>query len=295
VDRAGSLRYATQVRKNFHAPKFSPDGKRIAVDFTGADGRDVWILSLDQGTLTRATFDRDGHDATWTPDGQYITYTSFKKGAFGIFRTRPGSGSDPDSLFTSASLGYTGQWLKDGSGLVTTATDLKPQSQSDIAFVGNRGRGPLVPMIANNFQTQYPALSPDGKWLAFVSNQSGQDEVYVRPFNGEGDQVQVTQNGGTEPLWSPDGRELFVRVLGARGADLVAVSVATTPTFRVVARRTLFSVSDMPGAVPHANYDISPDGRTFLMVRRSPATRIVVLQNLPAIVRDARGTDAQQR
>jgi len=260
------------------------------VDFMGADGRDVWILSLDQGTLTRATFGRDGHDATWTPDGQHITYTSFKNNVLGVYRTKPGSGSDPDSMLAAPTLGYTGVWLRDGSGLVTTATNVKPSSQSDIAFIGNKGRGPITPVIVNSFRTHYPSISPDGKRLAYVSDQSGADEVYVRPWNREGEQVLISQNGGTEPIWSPDGRHLFYRGNTAQGVDLIEASIATTPAVRVTGRRVLFSVTDMAGGVPHANYDISPDGRTFAMVRRSPATRIMVLQNLAAIVREARGT-----
>ena len=81
LDRSGAVRPALEERRNFHAPKFSPDGRRLSFDIAGGDGRDVWILSLDQRTLSRATFDRDGHDATWTPDGRYLSYVSFKSGA----------------------------------------------------------------------------------------------------------------------------------------------------------------------------------------------------------------------
>ena len=90
ADRAGSFRLATPEGHNYHAPEFSPDGRRLSVDFTGSEGRDVWVFSLAQGTLSRATFDRDGHDGTWTPDGQYLTYTTVKTGTFGLFRVRVG-------------------------------------------------------------------------------------------------------------------------------------------------------------------------------------------------------------
>jgi len=294
VDRSGSLRNVMSERRNFHAPQFSPDGNRISMDLTSSDGRDVWTYSIDQGTLTRATFDRDGHDATWTPDGRYITYTSFKNGALGIYRTTPGSGSKPDSLLATPLLGYTGEWLKDGSGLVTTANNLEPRSESDIAFVANGGRGPVTPIVVNSFRTHFPTVSPDGKWLAYVSNQSGVDQVYVRPWKREGEQLLVSQTGGTEPVWSPDGRELFYRGTTGNTALLMAASVRPGSAFAVTERRALFSMTDIAGGTPHANYDVSPDGRTFVMVKRSPATRIMVLQNLPAVVRDARGgaTDA---
>lgn len=292
ADRNGGFRPATAERRNFHAPQFSPDGRRISMDFVGIDGRDVWILSLAQGTLSRATFDHDGHDATWTPDGRSITYTSLSRGAFGVFRTKPGGGEKPESLLASSRLGYTGHWLRDGSGLVTTATDLVPRSSSDIAFVGNGGRGPITPVVVDPFLTQSPSVSPDGRWLAFVSDQSGKQEVYVRPFRDDGEDILVSQKGGTEPLWSPDGRELFYRGTAEGHFDLIAAEVKTTPEFEVLSRRALFSLADIAPANPHANYDISPDGKTFVLVRRSPATRVMVIQNLPALVARLRGTAA---
>jgi serine/threonine-protein kinase len=285
VDRDGKLRYATTERRNFHSPKFAPDGDRISVDFSTSSGRDVWILSLKRGTMSRATFDSDGHDATWTPDGQFITYTTFKNGKLGVYRVKPGGGGQPDSIVTSSSLGYTGDWLPDGKGLVTTLRDVQPNSGSDIGIMENAGKGPFRPLIANQFQTQYPAVSPDGKWLAFVSDQSGAQEVYVRPLEGSGEDVQVSLSGGTEVVWSHDGSELFYRGNSDHGVYLVAAKVRESPTFDVVSRTNLFPVDDMAAAVPHANYDVSHDGKTFALVRRSPATRIVVIQNLREMVK----------
>jgi len=285
VDRDGKLRNATSERRSFHSPRFSPDGDRISVDFSSSSGRDVWILSLKRGTMSRATFDRDGHDATWMRDGQYITYTSFRHGRLGVFRTKPGGGARSDSVIASTLLGYTGDWLSDGKRMITTLTDIARGSGSDIGIIENSGSGPVRPLISDQFQTLFPAVSRDEKWLAFVSDQSGSQEVYVRPLEGDGEDVQVSLNGGTEPLFSPDGHELFYRAPSERGTDLIAATVRGSPTFDVVARRTLFPVSDMAAAVPHANYDISPDGRTFVLVRRSPSSRIIVIQNLPALVK----------
>ena len=290
IEQTGSTRAATGALHNFHAPEFSPDGRRLSVDLSSADGRDVWILSLDQGTLSRATYDRDGHDAVWTPDGRSITYTSSRAGPLGIFRKRA-TGADPaDSLLASPEVGYTGTWLRDGSALLTTGVNLRPGSGTDIAIVRNGGRGPIEPLIASRFAEAYPALSPDERWVAFVSDQSGRPEVYVRPFRGDGDQVQVSVSGGSEPVWGPDGRELFYRGQGEDEPNLMKATVQAQPQFAVTSRVALFPVTDMVAAAPHANYDISPDGRTFAMVRRSPATRIMVIQNLPGLVRRLRGT-----
>ncbi|MGK2962193.1 MAG: protein kinase domain-containing protein, partial [Gemmatimonadaceae bacterium] len=295
ADRQGNFRFATAEGRSFHAPQFSPDGRRISVDFTTADGRDVWILSMAQGTLSRATFDHDGHDATWSPDGQSITYTTFRNNStFGLYRVRPGSGAKPESLTVNPQLGYTGVWLPDGSGLVSNGNDMLPGSGGsgsgrDVVIVRDGGRGPVEPLIANSFETQYPVVSPDGRWLAFVSDQSGRNEVYVRTLSGDGVEVQVSQDGGSEPVWGRDGRELFYRGGSETRIDLVAASVRATPAFEVTERRALFELTDILGANPHANYDVSPDGRTFVMVRRSPGDRIVVLQNLPQLVKRLRG------
>ena len=113
-------------------------------------------------------------------------------------------------------------------------------------------------------------VSPDGRWISFVSDQSGRDEVYVRDLAGELDQVLVSTDGGNEPVWSPDGRELFYRETREDAPSLVAATIATTPTLAVTARKRLFPIGDIVGTSPHANYDISPDGKTFVMVRTQP-------------------------
>jgi serine/threonine-protein kinase len=302
VDRAGASRMATTERRNFHHPMFSPDGRRLSMDFTSIEGRNVWVLGVEQGTLTRASFDRDGHDATWTPDGRFLTYIAPVTRPDGLtlvlLRKRPGSAAPPDTLLASRSLAYTGVWLRDGSGLVTTATSLRrtpgPDSanadlRTDAAIVRNAGRGPIEPLVSSPFSEWYVGVSPDGRWISFVSDQSGRDEVYVRDLAGEQDQVLVSLEGGTEPVWSPDGRELFYRETRAGDPYLVAAAIRTGPELGVTGRKRLFPMGDVVGTNPHANYDVSPDGKTFVMVRRSPAARIVVLQNLPAIVRRMQG------
>ena len=293
ADRSGSFRTVMEGRENFHAPKFSPDGRRLSIDFTSADGRDVWVLSLDQRTLSRATFTRDGHDAIWSPDGQTILFTSFKSGVFSLLRTRPGSTAPAESLLTSPSLAYTGQWLPDGHTLVTTATELEPGSGTDLATVENDGRGPIKPLLVNAFQTRFPAASPDGRWLAFASDQSGIEQIYVRAFSGEGDVVQISQSGGSEPVWAPDGKELFYRSLSENRVELNSVQIRTAPRFEVVSQKALFSLEEILGAAPHANYDVSRDGKTFVMIRRGPATRIVVIQNLAELVHRLRSSGSQ--
>ncbi len=298
VDRTGAIRLATSERRNFHHPLFSPDGRRLSLDFSTIEGRNVWILDLSEGTLSRATFDRDGHDATWTPDGRFLTYIVpvNRPGSvtLTLLKKRPASAEAPETLLVSPLLAYTGRWLPDGSALVTTAADLRqipnrPDSSvggggTDAAIIRNAGKGPLEPLVASRFDEQFVGVSPDGRWISFVSNQSGREEVYVRDLAGERDQVLVSADGGNEPVWSPDGRELFYRETEQEDPYLVAAGIATSPALTVTGRKRLFPIGDIAGTNPHANYDISPDGKTFVMVRRSPAARVMVIQNLPALL-----------
>jgi Tol biopolymer transport system component len=289
VDRQGGTRAASPERRNFHAPLFSPDGQRVSLDFTSTDGRDVWILDPAQGTLTRATFVGDGHDATWSPDGRFLTFTSARSGALGAYRIRPGTTAPPDSLLASRHLGYTGTWTPDGQALVSVATELRPGNRLDVVRFAP-GAGILEPVVATSFNEQYPAVSPDGRWLAYVSDQSGREEVYVRELGDpDGLAVQVSLGGATEPVWRRDGRELAYRGTTEGRPELIVAEVGTGATFSIAARRALFSLADYVGTSPHANYDYTPDGRGFVMVRRSQATRIMVIQNLPGLVRRLQG------
>ncbi|MEP7176552.1 MAG: protein kinase [Gemmatimonadales bacterium] len=309
VDRSGASHLATPERRNFHHPLFSPDGRRLSLDFSSVEGRNVWILDMGEGTLSRATFDRDGHDATWTPDGRYLTYIVpvNRPGSvlLLLLRKRPGSAEAPDTLLSSPLLAYTGVWLKDGSAMVSTVADRRrdpnlPDSTvagdgTDAAIIRNAGRGPLEPLVASRFNESFVGVSPDGRWISFVSDQSGREEVYVRDLAGERDQVLVSVGGGNEPVWSPDGRELFYRETRQEDPYLVAAGIATRPALAVTGRKRLFPIGDIVGTAPHANYDVSPDGKTFVMVRSSPAARVVVIQNLPGLVRRMRGDGAARR
>ncbi|MEO7137191.1 MAG: protein kinase [Gemmatimonadales bacterium] len=308
IDRAGASRLVTTERRNFHHPLFSPDGRRLSFDFNSVEGRNVWILDRGDGTLSRATFDRDGHDATWTPDGRFLTYIVPVARPGGVtlvlLRKRPGSAEPPDTLLASPALSYTGVWLKDGSALVTTAANLRrdprrPDSAqavtgSDAAIIRNAGKGPLEPLVASRFDENSVGVSPDGRWISFVSDQSGREEVYIRDLKGERDQVLVSVDGGGEPVWNPDGRELFYRETRHENPFLVAAQIARTPALAVTGRKRLFPIGDIVSTSPHANYDVSPDGKTFVMVRSSPAARVVVIQNLAALVRRLRGEGAER-
>lgn len=256
------------------------------MDFTSAEGRNVWVLSVEDGVPTRATFDTGGHDARWTPDGRFVTYLAEPAagGQFGIHRTRPGN-LDSDSLYTAVGLTFTGEWLSDGSAIVTTADGTREGSGSDVVIVRNEGRGPLEPLVATRFEEGWPSVSPDDRWLAYASDRSGSFEVYVRPLDRDGDEIQVSLDGGTEPAWGAESTELFYRTGAGPGSEMVSATLRTDPELEVVSRESLFPTADVATATPHGNYDVSPDGETFALVRFNPSTRVMVIQNLPDLVR----------
>lgn len=290
VDRDGSARPLTGLHQNYHNPRFSPDGRRVVVDYAGREGRDVWVLDRDQGQLTRVTFDKDGHDPIWTPDGMAIWYVSFRTGKFGLYRVRPGGDGRSDSVLVHPSLAYPGVWLPDGKTLVTTALDLNGRSGNDIALIHLEEPIRIEPLIATSFVEGWVAPSRDGKWLAFVSDQSGRQEVYLRSLGPRGTQIQVTVDGGTEPVWSRIGRELFYRRPAVAQVELVAAELELGPEPRVLRRTVLFDASSYDAAAPHPNYDIAPDGKSFVMLRRGPSSHIMVTQNLPELMRRNRRT-----
>jgi len=172
--------------------------------------------------------------------------------------------------------------LLDGRSLIAQALDLTPGSQGDLVRFDSTGR--LIPIVAESADEGYPDVSPDGRWLAFASTLSGQPEVYVRSLIGDVEQVQVSTAGGSEPMWSHDGTELFYRGEVDGHARLIAASIERAPSLRVTRRTPLFTMDEYDSAQPHANYDVSPDGKSFVMIHRAPSGRLTVIQNLPELV-----------
>ena len=287
VGRNGVASRVTEDRLNYHSPKFSPDGRLIALDNTGSEGRDVWVFNREQQQLTRSTFDRDGHDPVWSRDGKFIYYLSQKSGVLGVYRMRPGGGGSADSVFANQSNGYTGIPIGAGDTLVTVGSELNGRSGTDIALIHVGPPGRIEPLFASPFDEGWAIPSPDGKWLAFASDESGRQEVYLHPLSLEGVKVQVSIDGGGEPVWAVNGRELFYRRLTGGTAHLVVAELSLAPEPRVLKRTTLFDASEYEPAQPHVNYDVAPDGQSFVMLRRSPATHIVVIQNVQELVRRA--------
>ncbi len=283
VARSGLSTVLLGTDRTYHNPRVSPDGRRVSMDFTEQD-RDVWLFDIADSTLTRFGFDSSAHDAEWLPDGSGLLFAAVRGSAIGVFRRRFDARGAADSIFVGpeqVSVHAVTPDQKTAIGVVIERTSF------DLISVGLAGPAVFDTLLSSRYQEGWPALSPDGRWLAYQSDESGRPEVYVRTWPRLGDKVQISQAGGTEPAWSRDGRELFYRSGGGAEPQLVAAALETSPALRVRSRTPMFSVASYEFATPHRNYDPFPDGRSFLMVRQGlpgQQAEIVYLQNLTALL-----------
>jgi len=268
VDRQGRAKPLHTRRGDFLDPRLSPDGRRIAV----ALGPDIWILERAVGALTRLSFDSSAIRPVWTHDGSQVGYVR-QIGAQVDLRRINADGSAPaESLLAMSGLSpWEVLFPPDGRSMIVRS----------VGGPGNRelwrmpldAAGEPVRLLQTPADEVAPALSPDGRWLAYASNESGRYEIYVRPYPGMGARYVVSIEGGTEPAWSPRGGELFYR----SGAALIAAEVRAGTTFEVLRRTTLFTNGDYAADPTHPGYDVMPDGRNFVMVRNlGGASRLTV-------------------
>ncbi|HLG06634.1 MAG TPA: hypothetical protein VI383_10860, partial [Gemmatimonadales bacterium] len=283
TDRSGRTTTLREDARNYHHPRFSPDGRLIALDITDPEARDLWMVDVRDRTLTRLTFGETANDPYWSPDGRHLAYSAARGAIRGIFlRNADGSGS-PDSVLTDTHDRSSGVWSRDSRLLISSTTRM---AGLDVVTLGQPG--PARPISGSRPTESHPGLSPDGRWLAYVSEEGGTPEVYVRAFPEAGGRRQISTGGGTEPVWARNGRELFYREDGSAGSRLIAAAVRTSPDFEILSRTPLFDMSDYVAAEDHANYDVSADGR-FVMIRSPQASAIQLIQNWPSQLRETRG------
>jgi eukaryotic-like serine/threonine-protein kinase len=210
---------------------------------------------------------------TWTPDGQHTIFLSTEGGQDGFFISAM-DGSAPPKRILSASGVFAPTVSPDGTQLIFQRMIEGVWGVWSAAISGD---GAPRPIVVEKYDAFMPALSPDGGWLAYASNESGQYQIYVRPYPATGSPVQVSQDGGTEPAWSADGRRVFFR----DGRRMLVARLSTVPAVTITKRRVLFTDTfdgDMP--MPHRNYDVARDGRHFVMLAATPGKEpqtIVVL------------------
>ncbi len=254
---------------NYRNPRLSPDGERIAVSLVGTEGIDIWIYDRTARTFRRLTTEGINTAPEWSPDGHRVIYKAVRDrglssssvgGTTIMWVPADGSGRsellfESDVLLNEAIMSPDGRWL-----IVRTAPG--GAWPRDILAVDLSSDRTLRPLAAGPFSEQMPRLSPDGRWLAYMADESGRMEIYVRPFPDEGARVQVSTDGGAEPLWDRSGRTLYFR--SPRG--ITATAVTTGAAFTLGERRLVLPGNDPPDAT-HPSYDVMPDGRRFLVLR----------------------------
>jgi serine/threonine-protein kinase len=280
IGRDGVARELGAPARFYNTPRLSPDGRRIAIQVVDA-GSDIWVFDLAGKTLTRLTFDRTAQRPIWTPDGRRIAYQ--RRGLTNDdLAWIPADGSAPaESLVVAPDDQTTGDFTPDGRMMVIREQPSGGKRRIAIVSVDS-ARAPR-PFMASAYENVSPSLSPDGRWVAYASDEQGRFEVYVRPFPGPGGRWQVSKDGGNEPRWSHTGREIFFRA----GPAVMAAAVQAGATFAPGEVRELFRTTTLPSSA-FPSYDVARDGQTFFMsqpTRANDQTVVVLLnwfENLPA-------------
>jgi serine/threonine-protein kinase len=264
VDRKGAEQPVPAPAHNYVLPRVSPDGKRVAAGIEEADSQ-IWLYDLGRDTLTRLTFEGTANvDPLWTPDGKRIVF----KGSGNRLFWQPADGSGAAEALTSSELSTNnvpGSWSPDGQ--VLAFMEINPRTGYDIYTLPLKDGKPQPFVRTPSIETA-PRFSPDGHFIAYTSDESGRLEIYVRPYPGPGGKWQVSTDGGTEPVWNPRGGELFFRA----GNKMMAVDVTTEGTFSAGKPKVLFEGTYVPTPRSFPDYDVSPDGQRFLMLKATEQT-----------------------
>lgn len=263
VNREGGTKPVNAPDRIYEFPVLSPDGARVAIVIDEPEqGAHIWIWDLEREALGRLTQEGENHAPIWTPDGQWVIYSSTQGGGgASLWKVRADGSGRPEPLLKSAKHQDPGSVTPDGKTLLYT--EFSGTTLWDIWRMPLEGSGRPEPLIQTRFVEQEPMISPDGRWLAYTTNEPGRPEVFVQPFPEGGRRWRISTDGGLEPLWSADGKELFFR----KGDDLLCVAVTTQPEFRVSKPRPVLTGQyGRQNGYGHPAYSVTRDGRSFLML-----------------------------
>ena len=283
VDRAGKSEPLPLPARSYLHPRISPEGRRLAIEVEGSS-HDVYVYDFATGVLTNFTNDGISHWPIWSPDGSRIGYRSGPMGRFRLFQMAADRSAPPVRLDTPGISSSTGSYGPDGRVMVYTDTTYGTPTKVMVTTLDNSSSP--IPLDDTSFFQGSPKFSPNGRWLAYCTNESGRPEVYVKEFPN-GAKIQISNDGGNDPVWRRDGRELFYR-----NADrMIAVPVSAGDRFDAGRPQELWrgpyshGMSSSCGApgLSSSNYDVSPDGQRFLMIqdedvdKTSSSTLVVVV------------------
>jgi eukaryotic-like serine/threonine-protein kinase len=295
-DRSGRALDTLDSRAGCRNPETSPDGRRVVVECTdaGTNSRDLWVLDANPGRPVRLTTDpADDSDPIWSPDGQWIVFSSSRGGSRDLYRRASnGSGSD-ELVFKTPRTKYPNSWSADGRFIFFTTRE--EDTGWDIWMLSRDGKAsPVIKTPATEIE---PQLSPDGRWLAYTSDESGRNEVYVRQFGAGGGSWLISTSGGSDPRWRDDGSELYYlsldRALMSVGVKMDRDSGQLSASLPVPLFQT--RTSGPLGVGVRFNYAAAPGGQRFLITSDVPeatAEPISVMVNWQAAARSAGPTPA---
>ena len=251
----------------------------------GGDTQDIWIYDLDQETFSRLTFGGVRHRYPfWNPDGSEVGFSSDRDYGFSALYARPADLSgDTRLLFGDPDVTSTeGSWTPDGRRLVFRRGSITLNDNVDLVHAAPDSDSTAVVILDTPALELNPSLSPDGRWLVYTSNETGQPEVYVRPFPGPGGRSQVSTEGGTQPVWAHSGREILY-ISWTTPFPLVVATVRTEPDFAVESRKELFAWDVYLRSSGHPAWDLAPDDLRILAFGPAQgaeaAGRNVIVQN----------------
>jgi Tol biopolymer transport system component len=263
VDERGSAELAHPDTATFFVPRFSPDGRRVAAEADFRRSAALWLLDADTRTLAKLSEGQrpSGIGVEWSRDGQRVLMAG---GIGDRFSWVPIDSRSPPTPLTRLTRGGIGApislALSPDEQTLAVGLAFAPATGFNIRVQAVTDTTP-VPFIETEANEVSPRFSPDGKWIAYASDESGRSEVYARPFPGPGARILISSDGGTEPVWSSNGRRLFYR----NGRAMMAADLDAA--LAVSKRELLFSGDYLRSLVTPALYDVSPDGRRFVMAR----------------------------
>ncbi len=240
----------------------SPDQKKVAL-WTWYKAPSVWLYDLERGTLSRETVEGFNTHPTWRPDSSGLVFASNRKGPANVFFKPFQTGSEVEHLFPNPLTQIPASFSPDGKELAFV--QLTRESGYDL-WVGSMESRSTRPFVQSRFRIKHPAFSPDGRWLAYVNDETGRDQVYVEPYPGPGNRETVSPDYGHAPVWSRGGKELFYR----SGRKMMAVEIREDEGTLLLGKPTLLFERQYVGIQPIRSYNVHRDGQRFLMFWNDP-------------------------
>jgi serine/threonine-protein kinase len=280
VDSSGTEHPTSISGAGLRAPRLAPDLHRVAVGLEAGGGlegikSDVWVYDIERSAPSRLTFEGHSWNSVWSPDGTRLAYNSRPSSQEEIHvKTFRDSGPDK-RLDTNANINFPFSWSPDGRFIAGVSVN---ETGNHVWVYGVDDPSASRAFLQPSLKSGGPTFSPDGRWIAYAATKSGRDEIYMSPFPGPGEELTISTEGGKEPLWARKTGQLFYRHDDA----MMAVDITTAPAVLVGKPRKLFERRYNQSDSVWPNYDVTPDGQRFLMVKgspRIPATRINVVRN----------------